>query len=105
MNRFCIALFFIIFILACRQSEKAPLNKFSDPILAKIADLQDRRLSDSLYQFLSSPNAVYRQEAVLAFASIQDSTAVDKIGRLLLLDSDSAVRMTAAFAMGQNPSS
>jgi len=78
-------------------------NKFSDPVLVKIADLQDRRQSDSLYVYLTDENPVFRKEAVLAFASIQDSLAVDGLSKLLLEDALPEVRQASAFALGQTP--
>lgn len=70
-------------------------------MLVKIADLQDRRLADSLQIYLDHENPQYRQEAVLAFGSVQQTPNVDKIGKLLLMDPDDAVRRAAAFALGQ----
>ena len=77
-----------------------PTNKFSDPVFVRISDFQDQRLSDSLYRFLNHQNAAYRRDAVLAFASIQDTTAVEKIAKLLT-DENTEVRKAAAFALGQ----
>lgn len=76
-------------------------NKFSDPTLVRIADLQDRRLGDSLNAYLDHENAVYRREAARAFASLQASPDIDKIGKRLLMDSDWQVREAAALALGQ----
>ena len=84
----------------CKPSND-PINKFSDDVRLKIADLQDRRLSDSLYPYFNHENPVYRTDAVQAFGSIQDSSATENIGKLLLTDENSAVRKAAAFALGQ----
>lgn len=70
-------------------------------MLLNIADLQDRRLPDSLYPYFTHKDATYRREAVLAFGSIQESSAVGRIGALLLKDGDPSVRKAAAFALGQ----
>lgn len=80
------------------------INKFSDPVLVTIADLQDRRQSDSLFIYLKDENPVYRKEAALAFASIQDSLAVDELSKLLLEDASTDVRKASVFALGQTPS-
>lgn len=80
--------------------KKEPPNKFSDEIFVKIADYQDRRQSDSLYQFFNHENSSYRRDAVFAFGSIQDTSAVEKIA-VLLTDEDAEVRKAAAFALGQ----
>jgi cyclophilin family peptidyl-prolyl cis-trans isomerase/HEAT repeat protein len=89
---------------SCESRREDAFNKFSDPVLIKIYDLKDRRLHDSLYQFFSSPNEVYREESVLAFASIQDSSGVTALGNMLN-DESSRVRAAAAFSIGQLKSS
>ncbi|MBX2961327.1 MAG: peptidylprolyl isomerase [Cyclobacteriaceae bacterium] len=86
-------------LVSCKKRE-APINTFADPVLIRIADFQDRRLTDSLKQFLSHPNAEYRKAAVLAFGSVQDTLAVQALS-LLLADPDSSVRIAATFALGQ----
>jgi cyclophilin family peptidyl-prolyl cis-trans isomerase/HEAT repeat protein len=87
-------------LFQCEPSHE-PINKFSDAVRARIADLQDRRLGDSLYSYFNHYNATYRADAVQAFGSIQDSSAIGKIGVLLLNDESNAVRKAAAFALGQ----
>ena len=57
-----------------------PANAFSDEVIVRIHDYQDRRLSDSLYQFLSVDNALHRAEAAMAFASVQDTAAAERLG-------------------------
>lgn len=94
-------LFFAVFtgiLFSC--TTKAP-NNFSDVTLVRIADFQDRRLSDSLYFFLKSKDATHRRAAILAFASIQDTTTVEAIGEIILNDPDLSVRSAAAYALGQ----
>src|SRR5690606_15288341 len=91
--------FFACIVLAQCQSQKSP-NKFNDDVLARIADLQDRRLGDSLYQFLTHPEDAYRQQAALAFASVQDPTAMESLAGLLR-DDNNQVRLNAALALGQ----
>jgi cyclophilin family peptidyl-prolyl cis-trans isomerase/HEAT repeat protein len=92
-----------ILIIACMLSACTDkgLNKFSDPTLVKIADFQDRRLSDSLYAYFKHKNPTYRKEAVLAFASIQDTSAIEQLGTVLRFDADPEVRKRAAIALGQ----
>ena len=89
-----------LFLFHCKPSNK-PINKFSDGARLKIADFQDRRLPDSLYPYFNHENPVYRTDAVQAFGSIQDSSAIENIGKLLLKDENSSVRKAAAFALGQ----
>lgn len=90
---------FLFALISCDQ--KKGINKFSDDTLVKIADLQDHRLSDSLYLFFEHENPAYRRDAVLAFASIQDTLAIARLGKVLDEDADPAVRAAAAFALGQ----
>lgn len=88
-------------VLCCCQGPDRPPNKFSDPVHVKIADLQDRRLSDSLYSYFDHENVAYRRDAVRAFGSLQDSSAISRLTRVLLSDPDASVRKAAAFALGQ----
>lgn len=78
-------------------------NKFSDPVLVKIADLQDHRYTDSLLAYFTHEDARYRRDAVLAFASVQDSLAVPALATVLLKDLAADVRTAAAVALGQTP--
>ncbi len=88
-----------LFLVAC-SGNHGP-NKFSDPVIVEIYNLKDRRSADSLKPYLTSDNPVYRREAALAFASIQDSTAGTLLGNILKEDSDLEARLNAAFALGQ----
>jgi cyclophilin family peptidyl-prolyl cis-trans isomerase/HEAT repeat protein len=90
---------FLLITFAC-TSKKTEINKFSDDVVVKIFDYQDKRLSDSLYQYFFHNNAAYRRDAALAFASIQDTSAVEKLAKLLT-DENADVRNAAAFALGQ----
>ncbi|SKC76068.1 peptidylprolyl isomerase [Ohtaekwangia koreensis] len=99
-----IALSLIMSVLISCTKPKQSINKFSDTVFVKIADFQDRRLSDSLYIYFKNENAAYRKDAVLAFASIQDTTAIDALQEVLLNDTDSLVRQAAAYALGQTKS-
>lgn len=94
-------IFLVLVIFTSCTKPKQAVNKFSDTVFVKIADFQDRRSSDSLYTYFKHINAAYRRDAVLAFASIQDSTAVDALKEVLLNDTDSTVRQAAAYALGQ----
>jgi cyclophilin family peptidyl-prolyl cis-trans isomerase/HEAT repeat protein len=98
--RFVLLMLCGLVVLNCARKP----NKFSDPVLIEIANLQDRRSTDSLLQFLHSENLTYRKEATLAFASVQDSAAVSSLGKLLLEDKDAEIRKNAAFALGQTKS-
>ena len=91
---------YAILFLGCSCSFKEP-NKFSDPVLIRIVDFQDTRQADSLEQFLRSENPIYRREAALAFASIQDAKSAFTLGNVVLEDASTEVRQAAAFALGQ----
>ncbi len=94
----------IALISACQhEADKLgdpALNKFSDTIVAKIHDYQDRRDTKSLLGFFNDDNPLYRQEAALAFASMQDTAAIQPLG-FLLYDDHARVRKAAAYALGQ----
>lgn len=71
-----------------------------DKAQQKLYDFQDRGLSDSLYAYLSHEDPTFRYLAANAFASIQDSIAIDKLAGLLA-DDVGDVRVAAAYAIGQ----
>ena len=86
---------------ACKTHEdKGTSNKFSDSVHIRIGDLQDRRKGDSLLSYLHHPNALYREHALMALGSIQDTLLVEAM-RESLRDEDASVRYAAAFALGQ----
>jgi cyclophilin family peptidyl-prolyl cis-trans isomerase/HEAT repeat protein len=91
------ALVFLFLVGSCISKP----TKFSDPILIKIADFQDRRQTDSLIHFLLDKNPIYRTEAAVAFGSVQDSVASLQLGSMLLEDPIVGARIAAAFALGQ----
>ncbi|MEO5602249.1 MAG: peptidylprolyl isomerase [Cyclobacteriaceae bacterium] len=100
LNKVLLLLLLPFLLARCNSEDRFP-NKFSDPVRLKIADLQDRRLADSLYSFFNHENPLYRMDAVQAFGSLQNATAVDRIDALLNEDPESGVRKSAAFALGQ----
>lgn len=72
----------------------------SDDQAVRIMDLQDRHVLDSLLIFLSHENPSYRLVAARAFASYQDTAALDGLVKLLD-DPFEEVRAMAAYAIGQ----
>ncbi len=80
-----------------------PPNRFTDRTLQNITELQDRRRGDSLLHFLLDKHPVYRKEAALSFASVQDTVAALQLGNMLLEDPVAEARAAAAFALGQTP--
>jgi cyclophilin family peptidyl-prolyl cis-trans isomerase/HEAT repeat protein len=57
-----------------------------------------------LLPYLNRPEAVYRREAALAFASVQDKAATSTLVTCLA-DADAGVRRSAAYALGQTADS
>jgi len=91
-------------LFSCTNEAPVQVNKFSDAAIQKISEFKDRRQSDSLYRFLIHPDPLYRKDAALAFASVQDSLAIHHLGKLLIQEKDTMVRSYVAFAIGQTPS-
>ncbi|QNF31850.1 peptidylprolyl isomerase [Adhaeribacter swui] len=83
-----------------RQNATELGNKFKDVTLQTIYTAQDERQTNQLLPFLKNPTARYRQEAAMAFASVQDSLAIPPLVALLS-DPETAVRQSAAYALGQ----
>lgn len=97
MNRFIFLIPFFAFFSCSTEKQN---NLYDDPVHRHIADLKDRRMTDSLYQYLDHADPVYRREAAMAFGSIQDTMAISRVSPLLH-DEVSDVRIAAAFALGQ----
>ena len=91
-------------ISACQQeADKLAddgVNKFSDPVLTRIYDYQDRRDVQALVGFFNDKVPKYREQAALACASVQDTAAIRPLS-LLLYDDNARVRRAAAYALGQ----
>ncbi len=73
---------------------------FTNPGIQQLYDLQDRGMTDSLLPYFRHYDATYRYLSALAFASIKDSAAVDSLIPLLY-DPVDAVRVSAAYSLGQ----
>src|SRR5690606_1966122 len=91
------------YLPAKEQPLTPSLNKFSDTELQKIYTLQDERKTEGLLPYLQHQNSSYKREAALAFASVQDSTALPALYNLFS-DTTTAVRTAAAYAIGQTGS-
>lgn len=93
----------VLAFLSCStplEKNISPGNKFDDLATREIYDLQDKRDSDGLIPYLDRQEADYRREAALAFASVQDSSAIPHLIKLLH-DEFVDVRLAAAYALGQ----
>lgn len=73
---------------------------YRDSLFQEIAHFQDQALKDSLVNFLDHPNPSYRYQAIMAFASIRDTTMMTALTPLLE-DKIDKVRAAAAYAIGQ----
>jgi len=101
---FVLFLIISLAVVACQplpqNNPSASLNKFADPEIRTIYTWQDERKMDSLLPYLHHQNPVYRSEAALAFASVQDKKAISDLSSLLM-DKQALVRKAAAYALGQ----
>lgn len=95
-----VALFALVGCQQQPQQSVPTVNKFSDTNIQKIYTLQDERKASELLPFLQHPDATYKREAAIAFASVQDTVAVPELLNLLS-DTTTAVRHAAAYALGQ----
>ena len=95
----------LVILVACDQHSQQIKNHqtdiFRDELIRKIYDFQDRRESDSLQAYFSNPNPTYREQAVLALGSVQDSAFINPLMSVLMNDQDIQVRRAAAYALGQ----
>ncbi len=108
MKKLLFILFAIQMMAGCLPINEEIITEINmdiqDKKLQKIFSFQDERKSDSLFQYFWHRDPTYRYPAVMAFASIKDSTALDSIAALLK-DPVDEVRAAAAFAIGQIGSS
>ncbi len=103
MNKWTFVFLLGLFTLfgCSKQAKVESINRFSDPKLERIYELQDRQETRKLIPLLKSKKTHHREAAVFAFASIQDSFAVRFLRENLLTDSKPEVRKAAAYAIGQ----
>ncbi|HAN76704.1 MAG TPA: hypothetical protein DCQ31_02440, partial [Bacteroidales bacterium] len=91
----------ILLVSSCKPSHEQAANVFADTVLFEILKAQDSRNTNDLLPFLASENVLYRKQAALAFASVQDSAALEKLYNLVSTETDSIVCAAAAYAIGQ----
>ena len=75
--------------------------EYSDDVIKKILELQDKQDSTALYPYFRSAQANYRYAAAQAFAAIKSGQAIDSL-EILLEDNVEEVRTAAAYAIGQS---
>lgn len=112
MNIRILYLLVVVFLLASckndfrRQKSKAEIpdkvegNIYQDPILQDIYNYQDQRNSTELLKFLNNDYPEYRKAAILAFASVQDSSVVMPLATLFS-DEVAEIRSSVAYVLGQ----
>jgi HEAT repeat protein len=94
--------FLLLMSFACHKSEhKEAANSFDDEQLIKIYEYQDQRNSKALIPFLKAKETEHRLAAALAFASIQDSFAIEYLGQMAQSDLKEEARRAAVYALGQ----
>lgn len=87
--------------LSCGDKKpKVAINKFADGEIIRIYQLADERKSSAVAEYFKSPNEIYRAEAALCAASIQDSSLIDGLVALLK-DTSVVVRKNSFYALGQ----
>lgn len=92
----------LIALVGCASNvadQLRPINKWSDPYSVAILDAQERRDTHALCTFLTDTSEIVRSAAALAFASVQDTLAIDCLLKAFG-DPAEEVRMNAVFAMG-----
>ncbi|MCP4150908.1 MAG: hypothetical protein GY757_24390 [bacterium] len=112
MKAICLLLITLLLLVGCgsdspKSGEKEVpketieiKNVFQDKTLQKIYDMQDHRQHEGLYPYLKDKNPIYREAAALAFASVQNPAAIERLAPLLE-DPEINVRVAAAYALGQ----
>ena len=97
---------FLFLILSLILYTKSELPQNCSTEEKEILLLQDSRTfgeNDKLLSFLKSDNADIVSRAIFALANIQDSSAVDELGTVLLQNQNKYLRFLSAFALGQIP--
>lgn len=91
----------LLFVGCSKEPKDVSINRFSDPKLQKIYSLQDQQETQKLIPLLRAKKPEHREAAVLAFASIQDPSAVQFLRQSMFTDQDKRVRIAAAYSIGQ----
>lgn len=81
--------------------ESVNQNKFQNKDLQEIYNFQNERNTEKLIDFLKHNDPLCRETAALAFASVQDTKALNDLLALLENEKSERVRIAAAFAIGQ----
>ncbi|MBR9861078.1 hypothetical protein GYB22_10110 [bacterium] len=103
MSKFLAAVALAVILFSCNPGAmpEEPINRFSDPQLVKIYDLQDRRKSEEIIPFLKAKKEEHRVAAALAFASTQDPLGIPYLSQMAQSDQGAEARRAAVYALGQ----
>ncbi len=86
------------------DKQELKVNKFINSELQKIIDYQNQRNTIALLGYFEHPEILYRETAVLAMASVQDTIALINLFEVLKNEKSIRLRMAAAFSIGQTGS-
>lgn len=92
---------FVFLWLVLAGSVEAQNQFAKDTVLVNIYQQQYNRNTQAVLPYFNAPSVAHRRMAVLAFASIQDSSVRAQLEDKLLNDSAPEVRLAAAIAIGQ----
>ena len=84
------------------QSDRSPDGLLTRPALQAVVEHQVDRNGAALMEALDASDPDVRARAAFALGSVQDTTAIGALGRLLR-ESVPGIRTDAAFALGQMP--
>lgn len=88
----------LLIFTSCSNGEKIVYD-LSNPDIQKIIDFQDKRDTKALIPYFVHDSKELRERACLAFASIQDSSALESL--YTMLEEDEKTARAAALAVGQ----
>lgn len=94
----------LLFFCSHDHEKLYSINKFNDPIIYKINEQKFNRWKSHLLKCLDYPQAQYKTETILAFASLRDVSPLEKVMELVQTSKSSTVRSTAAFFLGESSS-
>jgi cyclophilin family peptidyl-prolyl cis-trans isomerase/HEAT repeat protein len=91
------ALFYSLFLFVF----VAKANKYTDLEIRKIIELQHNANTSALLGYFKSTNASHKKQAIMAFATLKDTTSIAALLEVAKLDKSAEMKALAAFALGQ----
>jgi cyclophilin family peptidyl-prolyl cis-trans isomerase/HEAT repeat protein len=109
MKAIFFALLAITLVTSCDSSnsaEELPSTldfDINNLVVQEVFELQDKRATKELLDFLKQEDASYRYLAAMGLASVQDTSdaAINALGKIADTDDDEMVRFAAIYALGQ----